>query len=397
MTNALWITSAYPWPGDTVTGVFFGTQARALARLGLEITVAAPTPWAPWPLARLRPKWRQYAAEPYRGSDHGVDVVRPRYLAVPGQPSWSKPDRYIEGAAWRAQGTWRGARLIHGHYAVTGLAAWRLAVHAKLPFVLTFHGDDMNVWPQDHPERLHDLRAAVREASGVVTVSQALADLVAELTGVQAAHIPLGIDHAAIAAAALPRPEARRRLGIPDDRIVVLMVGYLLRYKGVRVMADAVLHLGDPFLGMFVGSGPEQGYGLERPEAARLLDYRGQQPHDRVGLYLSAADVVVLPSTREGQPTILIEAGSLGIPVIASAVGGIPDLLGDGRGTLLPEISSEALVASLAQVTSNRERATASGRALCEHVHDQFDVDKNARRLLDLYRSIAPGLGDPGR
>ncbi len=159
-------------------------------------------------------------------------VIRPRYVNVPGEPTWARPDRVIADAMWRARRDWAGARIIHGHYSVTGLAAWHLAAHASLPFVLTFHGSDINRWPDEHPERLSDLREAVAHAGAVFAVSQALADRIREVTGIRATYLPLGSDHRAIAAGALPRSEARALVGLPQDSLVALYVGELKRSQG---------------------------------------------------------------------------------------------------------------------------------------------------------------------
>ena len=146
-------------------------RPRALTRRGLDIIVATPTPWTPWPLSRLRPRWRRYAAPPRSPVDNGITVIRPRYLTLPGEPSWAFPDRLIARAVFRDRQFWRHARVIHGHSAVTALAAWRLARRTGLPFVITFHGGDLNSWPDRHPDRVADLRAAAREARAIVTVS----------------------------------------------------------------------------------------------------------------------------------------------------------------------------------------------------------------------------------
>jgi teichuronic acid biosynthesis glycosyltransferase TuaC len=274
-----------------------------------------------------------------------------------------------------------------------GLAAWRVAQRAGIPFVVTFHGADMNTWPDEHPERRADLRAALEAAAAVVTVSGALADRVQEVTGVEAIALPLGSNHRALSAAALPKDEARRQLGLDPDRLIVLCVGFLIPRKGIREVADAILQLGDPFQVVFVGKGPEAGYGLADGTAKRFLDYRGEQPHDEVVRYLCAADVLVLASHGEGLPTVLVEAGSVGTPVIASAVGGIPELLGDGRGTIMPEVTAAAVVNALRRFQADRPGAAAAADRLRAHVHDAYDVDRNVGRLLEIYRAAAGKIG----
>lgn len=388
MTDAVWITPGYPWDAQPVGGVFYQTQARALARRGLDITVACPTPWAPWPLRLARTRWREYATAPPLTLDEGVTVVRPRYPNVPGEPAWAFPDRLIARSLWRARASWTGSSVVHGHSAVTGLAAWRLARRSGLPLVLTFHGSDLNSWPDHNPDRVPDLRRAVRDAKVVIAVSAALAARVEEITGTNAIHLPLGSDHRALARLAEPRDRARAALNLVDDRIVVLFVGNLLASKGVRELADALLTLDDRFVGVFVGDGPEKGYGVGDPRAAGCLQYRGAMPHAEIPRYMSAADVLVLPSFGEGLPTVLVEAGSIGLPVIASAVGGIPGLLGDDRGAILRDVSAEAIAEALVTFEEDTLAAQAAAARLRSHILAEHDVDTNAGRLLDLYRSI---------
>ena len=136
-------------------------------------------------------------------------------------------------------------------------------------------------------------------------------------------------------------------MGLTDDDVVVLFVGNLLPAKGVRELADAVAAAGRPFLGVFVGEGPERGYGAD-PAGSGNIRYEGPRTHAEVITFMCAADVLVLPSLREGLPGVLVEAGSVGLPVIASRVGGIPELLGDDRGTLLDAVTPAAIGAAIA-------------------------------------------------
>jgi teichuronic acid biosynthesis glycosyltransferase TuaC len=394
MTDIVWLTSSYPWTGSTVGGIFFRTQVRALVRAGVGVTVVAPVPAAPWPLAHFSARWRAHSLAPRFEQDGLVEVVRPRYPNVPSEPSWALPDRFIADAAWRTRDHWSGARLIHGHYSLVGLAAWRLARRAGLPFVLTFHGSDLNTWPDRHLDRLEDLRTAVREAAAVFTVSGHLAAHLRALTGVEAVRLPIGIDHRAIEAATLPRLEARHTLALPADRVIVLFVGHLVWEKGIRELVSAVLALGDPFVCVLVGGGPESGFGMDDPRARGHLVYAGARPHDEVVRFMAAADVLALPSYGEGLPTVLVEAGSIGIPIIASAVGGVPELLADDRGTILPAVTAEDVGRALAGFVAGRESAAQAAARLRTHVNAEYDVDINAARLIEQYRAIDAAIGE---
>ena len=84
---------------------------------------------------------------------------------------------------------------------------------------------------------------------------------------------------------------------------------------------------------------------------------------------------------------MLVEAGSVGLPVIASGVGGIPELLGEDRGTILSGVSVEAVAAALRWFLAHGPEAELAAQALRTHVHTEYDVNTNARRLLAHYRS----------
>jgi teichuronic acid biosynthesis glycosyltransferase TuaC len=130
------------------------------------------------------------------------------------------------------------------------------------------------------------------------------------------------------------------------------------------------------------------GYGTDDPRARDRLLYRGPQTHAEAVRYLSAADVLVLPSHSEGLPTVLVEAGSLGLPVIASAVGGIPELLGTDRGTLLPDVSPESIASALDTFLDDPDGHRLAAERLRELVLRDYDVDTNAAILLGWYERI---------
>ena len=390
-----WLTPNYPWADDPIPGSFHRTQARAVVRAGVAVRVIAPTPFAPFPLSRAGERWRRYAAAPKRQTDESVEIVRPRYLAIPGEPGWAQVSRSVAAAARGAIGD-HPAPLIHAHFITPGgMAARRLTRKSHRPYVITVHGHDATSWPAAHADALDEYRAAVRDADAVITVSRALGAKVEALTDTATITLPLGSDHARLAGLKLPKDEARRRLGIPVDRTLVLFVGRLLPLKGVRELVDALLTLEPPFLGVLLGEGPLAGHRAEEDPSSERLRYAGGQPAEGVAAWMSAADMLVLPSYQEGLPTVLVEAGSLGLPVIASAVDGTPELLGADRGMLLPAIDARSIREAILAAAADPAGAAARADRLHEHVLADYDVDRNAVRLVDLYSRVIAGH-DPG-
>jgi teichuronic acid biosynthesis glycosyltransferase TuaC len=389
-THVVWLTTAYPWSGDPVAGIFHRTAARSLIKAGVAVTVIAPTPVAPWPLPRMRERWRRYADAPGREVDNGVEVVRPRYLAVPGDPVWSRSDGIVSAVTRRLLGSLPEPDLIHAHDpAPMGMAAWRLRRSSGLPYLVTLHGSD-EVWRSSHRSRLPSYRRALRAAARVVAVSQSLADEARGIAAVDALVLPIGIELDRFTSGLPPRALARSELGLPPERVLILLIATLLPGKGIRPFVDALIGLGRPFLGVIVGEGPEFGY--RAAEAADVVTYRGMQPNDLIPRYLAAADMLILPSATEGLPTVLVEAGAAHVPVIASAVGGIPELLADDRGLLLPEVSPGAIADALRAVHDEPRLARDRADRLHRFVVEAYDAARNGRRLADVYRAI---LADP--
>ena len=331
--------------------------------------------------------------------DGNVLVIRPRYVNVPGEPSWALPDRSVAWAAWRSRRQWEGATAIHGHYAITGLAAWRVARRTGLPFFLTFHGDDMNASPDEHPDRRADLLAAVSDARGVFAVSRALADRVHDVTGVTAIPLPLGCDHEWIQQASLPRAEARRLLGLPEDPLIVLFVGYLQRQKGVRNQPQRSSTSATLSWRCSSGTARSADTGRTIPAHRGACSTWGRDRRGRHPVHVPPPMSLCCPRMAKGSRRCLSEAGSMGLPVVASAVGGIPELLGGERGTLLPSVSAPAIATSSLLVcrtsTGGERRRGTPERARARRVRRPSEREGSPRALPLGGRSLSDGA--PGQ
>jgi len=266
----------------------------------------------------------------------------------------------------------RGVHVVHTHNpqalvygAVGGRLAGAVVVHSK-------HG--MN---PDPARRMALRRAAAMLVDAYVAVTPKLAERARERRECHPARlhvVPNGIDTARFAPSVAERVTVRRELGLPEDAWIVGTVGRLSPEKNQALLVDAMA----PLLGerrrlVVVGDGPEraalEGLVASTP-AARYVTVLGRRTD--VERLLAAFDAFALSSRTEGLPLVLLEAMAAGLPVVSTAVGGIPDLVRHGdTGLLVPEGAREALTDALATLATNAALARALGdagrRAILEH------------------------------
>ncbi len=293
--------------------------------------------------------------------------------------------------------------VVHTHMAKAGTVGRLAAAAARVPVrVHTFHGHTLNGYfgRLGTTATVAAERFLARGSSGLVAVSpQVRDDLLARKVGrlrrfhvVEAAlDLDPYLDDRTDGAALRPR------LGIPIRAPVIGMAGRLVPVKGIPVFLDAVMPILAERSDVHVvigGDGPEAE--LVRSAAATSPD------RDRIHLlgwvvdmasFYRAVDVVALSSFNEGTPLSLIEAAAAGLPVAATRVGGVPEVVVDGEtGYLVPAGSAEELGRALRALIADPARARRMGMAGREHVR-RFSARRTARELASLYRSLLAERG----
>jgi len=344
------ITRLFPNPVEPLWCLFNKQQLAALGRLD-DVEVLGVIPW--FPGARAARRWSaagRLSDVPAAEEVDGLRVAHPRYLFVPKLPSASASlyAASLLPAAWRRR---RDTEVLLGSWAYPdGAATVMLARALGLPSVVKVHGSDLNVIARIPSVRAH-LRALLPRATRLVAVSRALADELAAL-GVAREHIAV-VENGVDASLFHPRDrkEARAALGLPAAGRVAVYVGRLVREKGLFELVDAMGSLPADLTLVLVGDGVARGE-LEaraQPLGARVR-FAGARPLDEVPRYLAAADLFVLPSWNEGTPNVLLEALACGRRVVATAVGGIPDVIASpALGELVPPKDAGALAAAIAR------------------------------------------------
>lgn len=205
--------------------------------------------------------------------------------------------------------------------------------------------------------------------------------------------IPTVVDAAACVARAGEPAAARAALHVAEGARTVTLVGRLTRQKGVDTLLDAanlILAQQPAVQFLIVGDGPDRASLQAMADAnhldgtVRFLGYRDDIPR-----ILAASDVVVMPSRAEGLPHLLLEAMAVGRPVVASCVGGIPDVVHDGETGLLVAPADAAEVADgVLRLLADPVLAAQLGAAGRRYVTRRCSVELAARRLASVYRAV---------
>jgi len=278
--------------------------------------------------------------------------------------------------------------LLSWGYPDAAAASW-LARHLGIPYVVKVHGSDLNVKAEQALIR-PQIRHALRGAQGVVAVSQALADKAVAM-GVDPARVHVlynGVEPNLFTPG--PLSDARTKLALPQDERILLYVGNLKDTKGCLDLLEAfprVLATHPDANLLFVGAGPAREALLQRAAAlgcAARVRLVGAVEHFALGDWFRAADLLCLPSHNEGVPNVVLEAMACGTPVVATRVGGIPEVLPEHAGILVDAHDRIGLEGALVDALG---KPWDSGR-IAAHA-SRFRWDENIQQLGDILQAAA--------
>jgi glycosyltransferase involved in cell wall biosynthesis len=285
---------------------------------------------------------------------------------------------------------------LHGGEALKVAIVARL--HHRTPLVYRRIGDLGQL--QSARVRGFGYRRLMRHVARVVAVAESVKREVVETFRVppeRVVKIPNAVDPRRV----LPiesRDEARRRLGLPLKAKVVLSLGALTWEKDPKehLAVTAPVLAADPdVVHLLVGDGPLRG-DVERAIQARSggTQVRLLPTQADVRPILAASDVLLMASRSEGMPASVIEAGTSGLPVVAYALSGIPEVVIDREtGVLAAPGDRVGLARRLHELLEDQVRRKRLGTAAARRCRERFDIRIVARQYLDLYREVVEGTG----
>ena len=282
--------------------------------------------------------------------------------------------------------------VLHGHGISWAPLLWIAANSSRLPYVLTLH----NLLPKmTHTTGRATLHFFLSHAKRLIAVSEAVADGARALLGPDApvTTIPNGIDLRHFDNfISCDRAAVRARLGLSDAAPVALCVARLSPEKNVNAFIEAaakIVQSGDLPQPRFLVAGD----GRERSRLTREIDTLGLRERvtllgarDDVPALLRAADVVCIPSRSEGFGLVAIEAMAAGRPVVATSVGGLPEVIVDGETGLL--VNENQIADALSALLTDTSRARAMGAAGRARVEARYDAAAMARATRAVYDGV---------
>jgi len=396
--RVLVFSTLYPSAARPLHGVFVETRLRELLKTGaLQAQVVAPVPWFPSTHAR----WGSYAGfarTPQHEVRNGVAVLHPRYPLLPKIGMLSAPwlmALAVRPAIQRLVRDGFDFDLIDAHYFYPdGVAAALLSRWFNRPLVVTARGSDVNL-VGDHALPRRMMRWASRRAEASIGVSAALVERMRELgfPGDRLNMMRNGVDLTRFQM--LDRAAARRTLGLRGSGPYLLTVGNLLEHKGQRLALQALrLVRQHPSMAgaelLVVGAGPDEAWLREQAKAWDLSDALhlvGPVPNEQLAPWYSAADLLVLASSREGWPNVLLESMACGTPVVATRVGGTPEIVATPEaGRLATERSPNALAQAMQDLWHDMP-----DRLSVRRYAELFSWDATSEQQLQLFQTLARG------
>lgn len=383
----LTFTSLFPNTVQPLLGVFvYQRTAHLVKRAGNQVVVVAPVPYFPSWLRVER--WHGISQVPKHEHFGRLEVYHPRYLLV---PKISMPLHGLLMFLGSLPVLLRlkksvGFDCIDAHFVYPdGFAAVLLGKILRVPVIVSARGTDINLYLSFWLIR-RMIRWTLRHSASVLAVSSALKEAMQKLglPGVTIHVVPNGVD--ARLFRPMPRAEARRQLGLQLDGQLAVSVASLIPSKGHHLLIHAFQELAPrhPFLQLYiVGEGPN------RPRLEKLVreaglqqrvQFVGGRPQEELRLWFNAADISCLMSAREGHPNVVLESLACGTPVLATTVGGIPEIIVSPDLGMLVDQDVSAIAAGLEMALSkdwdremlSRHAHARTWEAVAERVEEQL-------------------------
>ncbi len=380
----LTFTNLFPWSGQPHHGRFVQDRMqRVIAKTGWSWAVIHPVPM----LSTAAKLGRSRSQEQFEG----VTVHHVPYFHIPGLSMGRQARRMAKASLPVVQELCGNHKtLLDAHYVYPdGVAALTIAAQLNLPCVVTARGTDLNVLGKNRGIATQ-IQEKVHHAHRLLTVSHALKQSFLTILDDSKADVSKADDSKAKVEVVrngvdldlfqpADKQAARQALNLPADGKLILGVGRLVQAKGFHHAAAVTAQIPGASL-VLAGDGPQRRTisTLLGPDRCYFL---GAVAKQRLALAYQACDLLVLPSYREGWPNVVTEALACGLPVVASRVGGIPEILGDKGPCMMVSPGNENALKQAIQAMLESPPTQSQIRTMAE----KYSWEQPVQKLVEIF------------
>jgi len=382
------ISNGYPNEKGSVDCTFVKSQVDELSKYFKKIIVIVPTPYFPKILSRLGFKGYVNRLNNYNYTYKNISVFYPTYFKLPNKISYktfylfNSVDNLIKKEKIHFD-------LIHAHFTFpSGYVAAKIKKKYNKKLVVTGHGFDVYDFPFKNAFNKYKFINTLNGCDYFITVSKK--NMIKANSIINVKHksevIPNGFSNNF---KTIPQIIARKKLKLPLNKKIILHVGnYIIDIKNQINLIKAIkelLKVRDDFILYLVGSGKDElkiKQEINKLNLTKYVEIIGSKPHNEIPLWMSASNLLVLPSYFEGNPTVMFESLACGVPFIGTNVGGIKEIIiSDKYGFLLKNPTDYKRLASLINKGLNKKW---NKTKIINYSHN-FSINKINQSILNLY------------
>jgi len=381
-----YITSTFPKDIGDSWGIFILDLAQSLALKNHDVFVITQR----YRKSHSHEKWGNVTISRFNWLSSKIFKRLADYRRIP----------YLRMISYVLSGLYSTINLVRKHDIQMLIANWAVPSGflgvivkriTKRPLLVYVHGSDINMWLKK-PEIRSLVIKTLNRVDGIITVNNTLLEKINEL-GIKncvKAVAPMGVNIKKL-----------EKIGLKRKNIVptILFVGAMRPVKGLDFLISS-LHLIKEEIPEFklilAGDGPLRPKLEKRTQnegLSQYVEFLGQVPHDNAIQLVQTSDIVVLPSLSEGTPTVMFEALACKTPLIASHVGGIPEIITHGKnGLLIAPKSPKAISNAIIYLVKNKEAREKLAENGYKHIKDLYTLEKTAEKILKVCAAILRNL-----
>lgn len=395
------ISQIFPCQRHPTSGIFLANLMKDLSKKVDKLIIITPRVYIPNILTKIQKKWVKWRIDPMISKESQMTIFRPYYLFLPKSKYYglngilmyfslkNKVKKIIKNEK---------IELIIGHNILPeGIAALFLGNRFKVPFISWAIGSDIHNFAKLSKLNNYLTKKCVDNSYLVLTTSKELENRIRRISN-RVKYVNTfyrGIDIANFKTLSSNKEELKKKLNLNTFKKYILFTGRLIRSKGIYELAETFITISKKYSNynlLLIGEEIEKNNLIEMFKNSGLLDricFKGIVAHKEVADYMKASELLIFPSWAEGLPNVVLEAMACGLPVVATEVGGIPEILIDGKtGLSVPVRNTERLTEAAIRMIEDKALKNECIKNSKKIIFENFDVKKNALHLYNILTEL---------